>query len=673
MRSANNVRLFFRPFLIVKHPKLLLTVLVLASGAFFSARAAVNVTQHHNNLSRDGLYLDPAFTVANATGLTRDTNFAGTIVGNVYAQPLYVEGGPGNVAKVIAVTQSNNVYALDATTGAIIWQRNVGTPNASRGNISPVGITGTPAIDLATRSLFLNAVTSAPNNLIFSLNVDTGDINPGWPVSVNAAVAGFDSSIQSQRGALCVVGGTVYVPYGGYFGDAGSYRGRVVGVQISNPASVSSWATTAVKAGSWAPGGIASDGTNIYLTTGNASSGTAVWGGNEAVVRLQPGPVFSGATADYWAPTNWMSLDSSDADLGGTGPILVDVPGATPSALVVAIGKDRNAYVLNRTALGGVTSAVAQSVVSGGTVITAAATYRTNSGTYVVFRPTTGTLTAFKITATSPPTIATGWSVSSSGRTSPFVTTTDGTNNVIVWAAGSDNRLRGYNGDTGAVIYNGGGANELMAGVRSFNTGIAARGRIFYAADNKVYAFKMPNVAPTPASAASRKTHGAAGDLDIPLPLTGTPGVECRTGGASGDYTMVVTFNAPVTVTGDTQARATAGDVGSGGAGNGGAVTVSGNSVLIPLTNVPNATTTNITLTGVTDGVGYGNLTVPMSVVVGDVSGNGSVSASDIGATKAGVGLDVNAANVRPDVNASGGVNSSDVGTVKAATGTGLP
>ena len=125
-------------------------------------------------------------------------------------------------------------------------------------------------------------------------------------------------------------------------------------------------------------------------------------------------------------------------------------------------------------------------------IIQAAATYKTTNGTYVVLRPSTGTLTAFRITATNPPTIATGWSVSSSGRTSPFVTSTDGATNAIVWAAGSDGRLRGYNGDNGAIVFSGGGANELMTGVRSFNTGIAARGRIYYATDNKVYAFSVP-------------------------------------------------------------------------------------------------------------------------------------------------------------------------------------
>ena len=662
----------------MKHPRpfqfsLVLTGLLVC----LTAGAAVNVTQHHNHDSRDGLYVDPAFTLANAATLTRDTNFVGTIAGNVYAQPLYVEGGPSG-PMVIAVTESNNVYALNATDGSIIWQRNVGTAISSGlpcGNISPIGITSTPVVDLASRSLFLDAETTPSvgvfKHLIFSLNLDTGAINAGWPVDVNVAVAGFDSSVQSQRAALGIAGNTLYVPYGGRFGDCGSYRGRLVGVLMNNPASVTSWAAGTLRAGVWGPGGVASDGTNTYVTTGNGSGTT--WAGNEAVIRLQPGPVFSNATTDYWAPTNWMTLDAGDTDLGGSGPILVDVPGATPSALVVAIGKDRNAYLLNRNNLGGVTAPLAQSVVSTGTIIGAAATYRTSSGTYVVLRPTTGTLTAFKITATSPPTIATGWSVSSSGRTAPFVTSSDATNNVIVWAAGSDGRLRGYNGDTGAVVYNGGGANELMTGIRSFNTGIAARGRIYYAADNKVYAFKMANAAPTPASAASRQTHGTAGDFDIPLPLTATPGVECRSGGATNDHTIVVTFSAPVTVTGDIQAQATAGAIGSGGTSNGGIVTVSRHNVIVPLTNLPNAQTTNVTLFGVTDGVGYGNVVVPISCVLGDVTGNGSVNASDVGAVKAVAGSDTTAKNFRSDVTANGTINASDVGLVKSATGTGLP
>jgi hypothetical protein len=87
-------------------------------SAVLPTNAQVNVIQQHNNLSRDGVYIDSAFTPANAANLTRDLNFNGTISGNVYAQPLYVEGGP-NGAIIIAVTESNNVYALDANDGSI--------------------------------------------------------------------------------------------------------------------------------------------------------------------------------------------------------------------------------------------------------------------------------------------------------------------------------------------------------------------------------------------------------------------------------------------------------------------------------------------------------------------------------------------------------------------------
>ena len=138
--------------------------------------AQVNVTQEHNNLSRDGLYIDAAFTPAAAAGLTRDLNFDGTISGNVYAQPLYIEGGPSG-PMIIAVTESNNVYALNATTGTVIWQRNLGPPVTSGlpcGNINPLGITGTPVVDLASRSLFFDAMIDGADQEAFYLFVERG-------------------------------------------------------------------------------------------------------------------------------------------------------------------------------------------------------------------------------------------------------------------------------------------------------------------------------------------------------------------------------------------------------------------------------------------------------------------------------------------------------------------
>ena len=166
------------------------------------------------------------------------------------------------------------------------------------------------------------------------------------------------------------------------------------------------------------------------------------------------------------------------------------------------MGKNGNAYLLDRSHLGGISQPVASSHLFDGSIKQAAATYRTNQGTYVAFRASGSMLSALRITATNPPAIVSGWSVSRNGCGSPFVTSTDGTNNTIVWVVGTqrgDQRLHGYDGDSGAVVYAGGGANELMAGTHSYSTtGIAARGRIYVATDNKVYAFIVPGVTPTP-------------------------------------------------------------------------------------------------------------------------------------------------------------------------------
>ena len=503
-------------------------IFILLWTALLPARAQVNVTQEHNNLSRDGLYIDSAFTPSNAANLTRDMTFDGTISGHVYAQPLYIEGGP-NGPMVIAVTESNNVYALHADTGLPIWSRtDIGTPapqGACPGNIIPVGITGTPVVDLGSRSLFFDAVINGNpvKHFIFSLNVDTGVTHAGWPVDVDATAhyngITFDSFVQEERGALALVNGIVYVSYSGYVGDCDNYHGWVVGVEINNPSNVMAWATDAVGGGIWGHGGVASDGTNMFVVTGNTfTTDQQPWSGGEAIVRLQAGPTFS----QFWAPLNWHNLDDTDTDLGGCSATIIDVPGANPSQLVLALGKDHNAYLLDRNNLGGVTTPVATMNVSSSTLRgTSSVAYQTGEGTHFAFHNESGELRSYIINATSPPTIALAWNVNDGGRSSPWVTTIDGTNNAIVWVAGieDDQRLHGYNGDTGATIFAGGGPNEQMTGTRQWNTGMVARGRIYFGADNKVYAFNVPTGTPTPTPTATPAT-----PTPTPIPtVTPTP------------------------------------------------------------------------------------------------------------------------------------------------------
>src|SRR5207249_2534257 len=154
--------------------------------------------------------------------------------------------------------------------------------------------------------------------------------------------------------------------------------------------------------------------------------------------------------------------------------------------------KDGNAYLVNRNNLGGVAGPVASAGVDGTMRGQSSATYTTAQGTYFVFRADGGSqIKAYKITATSPPNIVSAWNASQSGQGSPWVTTTDGTNNAIVWVVGAqgDGKLHGYNGDTGAVIYTG---TDQMTGTRKWNSGMVARGSIYVANDNRVYKFNVP-------------------------------------------------------------------------------------------------------------------------------------------------------------------------------------
>jgi Dockerin type I domain/Domain of unknown function (DUF5122) beta-propeller len=170
--------------------------------------------------------------------------------------------------------------------------------------------------------------------------------------------------------------------------------------------------------------------------------------------------------------------------------------------------------------------------------------------------------------------------------------------------------------------------------------------------------------APLLTSAFSRKTHGAAGTFDIPLPLTANVGIECRSGGATNDYQMIFNFANPVTVGG--------GSVTSG-TGSVSSFSVSGSQVTVNLTGVTNAQRITVTLSNVNDGTHMGNVSVSMGVLVGDVNGNAVVNASDVSLTKSQVGQPVSSANFREDVNANGLINSVDVAQVKANVGTALP
>src|SRR6185503_21107032 len=109
--------------------------------------------------------------------------------------------------------------------------------------------------------------------------------------------------------------------YAGRAGDRGNYHGAVIEVTpAASPRISGSWATRAVRGGIWSQGGAASNGTSLFVTTGN-TSGANSWGDGEGVIRLEPGLARPTKAADVFTPANWKDLDNADADLGGTAAI----------------------------------------------------------------------------------------------------------------------------------------------------------------------------------------------------------------------------------------------------------------------------------------------------------------------------------------------------------------
>jgi len=220
------------------------------------------------------------------------------------------------------------------------------------------------------------------------------------------------------------------------------------------------------------------------------------WSGGEAVIRLGPDSRFSTESRDYFVPSNWLRLDMTDADLGGTNPLLVKLPARE---FVLSLGKDGKAYLLDARDLGGSGGELLSKKVSSDAIRTSPAYLGEDNQAWVAFQGrgsdcpngTSGDLTVLKITGAPSPTLDTAWCADAHGRGSPIITTTDGRANAIVWIVGAEgsNRLQGFRADTGASLFGGGGAAEAMSQVRRFQAPIAIDGRLFVAADDHVYAF----------------------------------------------------------------------------------------------------------------------------------------------------------------------------------------
>lgn len=232
-----------------------------------------------------------------------------------------------------------------------------------------------------------------------------------------------------------------------------------------------------------------------------------------------------------------------------------------------------------------------------------------------------------------------------------------------------------------AIVFNGNfsGASTLMTAAR-FNHTVTflGNGRVLLAGGSggsstlrSAEVFDLgagfsPNPA-RPTGIVSRKTHGTAGTFDVDLAHGGT---ECRSGGATGDYTIVLTFANALTSVGGASLTSGIGSMMSSTVDS-----TDTHRYIVNLTGIANAQTITVKLTSVSDNSGNASAALPvsMSVLTGDTSNDGAVNSADIGQTKSQSGALVTSSNFREDVTADGSVNSTDISSVKAGSGTGLP
>jgi outer membrane protein assembly factor BamB len=272
--------------------------------------------------------------------------------GAVYGQPLVI----GDT--VIAATEGDTVYALDRRTGAVRWHRNLGRPVPLSalpcGNIDPLGITGTPVYDPASRRVYAVAETTASQGVTHTLyGLDLA----GGSVGVRRAIPTPDGrpTVNQQRAALTLAHGRVYVAFGGLNGDCGPYIGSVVGVPVTGRGPLLSYRVpTRREGGIWATGGpaLGADGT-LYVSVGNGAATSGAFDSSDSVTALTP----ELRARSVFAPKIWADDNARDLDLGSMAPAVVS------GDRVLIAGKRGVAYLLRAPDLGGVGGEITQAKV----------------------------------------------------------------------------------------------------------------------------------------------------------------------------------------------------------------------------------------------------------------------------------------------------------------------
>jgi outer membrane protein assembly factor BamB len=444
-----------------------------------------------HDLGRSGTATDET-QINNTNASLLAQNWSTTLDGKVTAQPLFLSGVQVKGAThdvVIAATNQNTVYGLDATTGAVLWSRHLLNPPTSCGIPGGFGISGTPVVDRTSGRIY--AVTDDGTLHILSL-ADGSDAAASLQFITNPAT-------NYVWGGLSLVNGALYIPTASDGCDDVPWQGGIyqIGVTGSAPQLLKHWITVpslpASQAGGgiWGYGGVSVDTASGHVYAASSDDATGI-STQEGVTPYAASLLALDSNLNllgwYQPPeaAQYPCAPSQACDQDFAATPLVFHPAGCPTMLAAG-SKNGNLYVTTETSLesdGGSDGSHVQAIQlnqsvddlgEGGLYGTPAYSPSTNL-LYVVdsgsgITGVAGGLVALSVQPDCSVKVAwsqpIGTSISDSPNSTPTIA------NGVVFVGANDGSVRAFDAATGSRLWNSG-----SVGFAVYAAPIVAHGRV---------------------------------------------------------------------------------------------------------------------------------------------------------------------------------------------------
>lgn len=564
---------------------------------------------------------ETALTPANVASSAFGKLFSLRVDDRVFAQPLYVPSlkmSDGQVHNVLFIaTENDSIYAFDADVkGNPIWHVSLldaahgatsGATPVPQADVAPsedigpnIGITGTPAINPATNTLYVVSNTKE-NGQYFSrlhaINIITGADQAGSPVAIKATVAGtgdgssggqvsFDPLWTNQRAALDYYNGYVYIAYSSH-GDVSPFHGWVFAYNASTMQQTGAICLSPNDSGAsvWGSGAGLPIDTNtdkLFIVTSNGDrntpfKSTSDYGESVVAFNIANGQL---APVDEWTTYNYKALNTPDNDLGSGGLLMLPDQQGAYAHEILAAGKEGRVSILNRDNLGGLSSgsnsnAIQDFLINGidvGQGFWSTAAYW-NGNVYDWAggddggTPNVGM--AFKLnngTLTTTPSSKTTMTSAFPGVT--FSVSSNGTQDGIVWGVRADQ----FNSWGPAVLYafdaddlsnvlyeSDKNSNDTAGPANKFSVPVVTNGKVYIATNGEIDVYGLLD-SPEAAAAPTISPNGGTFTTAQSVTMTSTtPSAQIfYTLDGSTPTTGSTQYSGPITVSTDTTVKAIA-------------------------------------------------------------------------------------------------------------------